>query len=64
MQILPVDMLVAAYGHHEDNLSQAADILEHLTSPEVMAAVYHRDPYKTAEWQLDLDAIFVSVCLC
>ena len=60
-QALPVDMLVAAYGQHEDNLGQASDLLEHLSSPDVMAAVYHRDPYKTAEWQQDLDALFVSV---
>ncbi|KAK3911366.1 Cilia- and flagella-associated protein 61 [Frankliniella fusca] len=55
---LPVDMLVAAYGQHEDNLDKVADLLEHLSSPDIMGAVYHRNPYRMTQWQTDLDALF------
>ncbi|XP_052123400.1 echinoderm microtubule-associated protein-like 1 isoform X4 [Frankliniella occidentalis] len=59
-QPLPADMLMAAYGQHEDNLGKVSDLLEHLSSPDIMGAVYHRNPYKTTQWQTDLDALFVS----
>jgi hypothetical protein len=54
-------MLEAAYGQHEDNLSQVSDVFAHLSSPDVMAAVYHRDPHRTSEWNLDLDTLFVRL---
>ncbi|KAJ1522715.1 hypothetical protein ONE63_001875 [Megalurothrips usitatus] len=57
-QPLPVDMLVAWYGQREDNLAAAADILAHLSSPDVMRAVFHRDPYRESQRQRDLDALF------